>query len=101
MHQNFSYSTKKSEIGSKCAESLNGVMVHTSDWLCGSSKQLFRKRTCSKIHENYIETMEGWTNWGNDFWLSLEKYGKLCRAEKLCGYNVPTLFMKSIKEIFN
>jgi hypothetical protein len=33
MHQNFSYSTKKSEIGSKCAESLNGVMVHTSDWL--------------------------------------------------------------------
>jgi len=33
MHQNFSYSTKKSEIGSKCADSLNGVMVHTSDWL--------------------------------------------------------------------
>lgn len=31
MHQNFGYSSKKSEIGSKCAESLNGVMVHTSD----------------------------------------------------------------------
>jgi len=37
--------------------------------------------------------MKEWRdNWGNYFWLQLEKYGEMGRDKKCSGYNAPSLF---------
>ena len=54
---------------------------------------IFRRGTCSTIFKkNYKEMKEWWDNWGNFFWLQLEKYGELGRDKHCSRYNAPSLF---------
>ena len=54
------------------------------DWLVLNIRLVvFQLYSGGEPKKKYAEKREGWSNWGNNFWLSLKKYGELGRDEKI------------------